>query len=163
MRPILAAVALIIVASIAGADDRPPTAMPRDHKGPRPRSRTAAEVEAVLAGAPTPPDKLRPLRVVLVAGKKDHGPGEHDYPAWQKAWAELFKLAKGVEVTTAWEWPAKEEFTRADVLIFYQHGDWNASRAAEIDAYLERGGGLVYVHFAVDGRDNAPEIGRAHV
>src|SRR5204863_4658353 len=63
-----------------------------------------------------------------------------------------------VEVATAWEWPAKEEFAKADVIVFYQHGDWTAARAAEIDAYLERGGGLVYIHFAVDGRDNAPDF-----
>ena len=72
------------------ADPLPPTAMPRDHAGPRPKPRTVAEVNAVLAGAPNPPLKTRPIRVVLVAGEKDHGPGEHDYPAWQKAWAALF-------------------------------------------------------------------------
>src|SRR5207247_8899409 len=139
-------------------EKRPPTAMPRDAKEPRPKPRDRKQVEAVLAGAPSPPEKTRQLRVVLVAGKKDHGPGEHDYPAWQKAWAELFKLADKVEVATAWEWPAKEEFAKADVMVFYQHGDWTASRAADIDAYLERGGGLVYIHFAVDDRDNAPDF-----
>src|SRR5439155_646120 len=86
----------------------------------------------------------------------DHGKGEHDYPAWQKAWGALFKLAEGVEVVTAWEWPAADEFQKADVLVFYQHGDWTAKRAADIDAYLDRGGGLVYVHWAADGRDDAP-------
>src|SRR5207244_413733 len=120
----------------------PPTAMPRDQKGPRPQPRTAAEVEAVLAGAPNPPEKIRPLRVVLVAGKKDHGAGEHDYPAWQKAWAALIGLAAKVEVATAWEWPDPEEFRKADVIVFYQHGDWTAERAAAIDTFLERGGGL---------------------
>jgi hypothetical protein len=133
-------------------DPLPPTAMPRDHKGKRPKPRPAAEVEAVLAGAPTPPEKTRQIRVVLVAGKKDHGKGEHDYPAWQKAWTPLFKRADQVEVATAWEWPDKEEFRKADVIVFYQHGDWTPARAADIDAYLERGGGLVYIHWAVDGR-----------
>src|SRR5439155_8103485 len=68
----------------------------------------------------------------------------------------LFNLAANVEVVTAWEWPAKEEFGKADVVVFYQHGDWDAKRAADIDAYLDRGGGLVYVHWAVDGREDAP-------
>jgi hypothetical protein len=65
--------------------------MPRDYKGTetRPKPRPVAEVNAILAGAPKPPLKTRPIRVVLVAGPKDHGPGEHDYPAWQKAWKEL--------------------------------------------------------------------------
>ncbi|HVK09768.1 MAG TPA: ThuA domain-containing protein [Gemmataceae bacterium] len=155
MRPLLVLGAL--VASLAGAvAGEPPTAMPRDHKGPRPKPRPAAEVHAALAGAPNPPEKTRPLRVVLVAGKKDHGKGEHDYPAWQKAWAALFKLADKVEVVTAWEWPEKEEFQKADAMVFYQHGDWTPARAADVDAFLERGGGLVYVHWAVDGRNDAP-------
>jgi hypothetical protein len=149
--------ASLIVGPPAGrADDKlPPTAMPRDNKGPRPKPRAAAEVEAVLAGS-VKPEKLRPLRVVLVAGKKDHGKGEHDYPAWQTAWAALFKLADKVEVATAWEWPDPAEFRTADVMIFYQHGDWTPARAADVDAFLERGGGLVYVHWAVDGREDAP-------
>src|SRR5581483_11693925 len=138
----------------------PPTAMPRDHPGPRPAPRTAAEVEAVLAGAPAAPGKRRPLRIVLVAGKKDHGKGEHDYPAWQKAWAALFGLAKKVEVVTAWEWPADEEFQKADAMIFYQHGDWTPQRAAAIDAFLDRGGALTYIHWAVDGREDAPGFAR---
>ena len=137
-------------------------AMPRDYKKPeeRPKPRTAAEVNAVLAGAPKPPEKTRKLRVVLVAGKKDHGLGEHDYPAWQKAWAELFGAAKDVEVATAWEWPEKQEFQKADAMVFYQHGDWDAKRAADIDAFLERGGGLVYVHWAVDGRLNVADFAK---
>src|SRR5438105_2297854 len=114
-----------------------PTSMPRDYPGPRPKPRTAAEVEAVLAGAPNPPLPTRKLRIVLVAGKKDHGKGEHDYPAWQKAWTELFRLADKVEVGTAWEWPAHEEFQKADVFVFYQHGDWTPQRAADIDACLD--------------------------
>jgi type 1 glutamine amidotransferase len=153
-------VALFLAPIAVAAEKLPPTAMPRDAKEPRPRPRDRKEVEAVLAGAPSPAEKMRSLRVVLVAGKKDHGPGEHDYPAWQKAWAELFKLADKTEVVTAWEWPAKEEFGKADVIVFFQHGDWNGKRAADIDAYLERGGGLAYVHWAVDGRDNAADFAK---
>jgi hypothetical protein len=164
MRPFCFAAALFaattVVLAIRSDESLPPTAMPRDHKGPRPKPRTVAEVEAVLAGAPKPPEKVRSLRVVLVAGKKDHGKGEHDYPAWQKAWAALVAKAAHVEVVTAWEWPEPEEFRKADVMVFYQHGDWTPRRAMEIDLFLERGGGLVYIHWAVDGRDDAPGFAR---
>lgn len=154
---VLATTVLLAGLAMARPDESlPPTAMPRDHKGPRPRPRTAAEVEAVLAEAPAPPDKLRPIRIVLVAGKKDHGKGEHDYPAWQKAWAALFRRAAQVEVATSWEWPDREEFRKADVMVFYQHGDWTPERATDIYAFLDRGGGLVYIHWAVDGRADAP-------
>jgi putative heme-binding domain-containing protein len=61
----------------------PAPQMPRDYVGPRPKPRTVAEVHALLAGAPSSPEPTGPFRVVLVAGPKDHGPGEHDYPAWQ--------------------------------------------------------------------------------
>src|SRR5438067_7725380 len=154
MRPTLLLAFLAL--PLAAQDKLPPTAMPRDAKEARPKPRDRKEVEAILAGAPSPAEKTRQLRVVLVAGKKDHGPGEHDYPAWQKAWAELFKLADKVEVASAWEWPEADEFRKADVMVFFQHGDWNGRRAADIDAYLERGGGLVYVHWAVDGQKDAP-------
>ena len=127
--------------------------MPHDYVGTekRPKPRTVAEVNAVLAGAPSPPAKTRPIRVVLVAGAKDHGPGEHDYPAWLREWKELLGAADNIEVVTAMEWPAKEEFQNADAMVFYQRGTWDAKRAAEIDAFLERGGGVTYIHWAVDG------------
>jgi type 1 glutamine amidotransferase len=139
-----------------------PPSMPRDYTGKerRPKPRTVAEVNQVLAGAPEPAEKTRPIRVVLVAGPKDHGLGEHDYPAWQKAWKELLATGDKVEVVTAWEWPAKEEFQKADVMVFYQHGNWDAKRATDIDAFLERGGGLVYIHWAVDGQKDAPGFAR---
>jgi type 1 glutamine amidotransferase len=82
---------------------------------------------------------------------KDHGPGEHDYPLWQKRWQVLLggqsdgeplqanlhgppsaveqdKLASGaekVEVTTAWQWPTPEQFQTADLVVMfcYPSGD----------------------------------------
>ena len=152
----------VVLTCIARAADEPlpPTAMPRDHKEARPAPRAKAEVDAVLAGAPNPPEKTRAMRLVLAAGKKDHGKGEHDYPAWQKAWGELFKQAADVTVDTAWEWPSKEQFAAADVIVFYQHGDWTPERAKDVDAFLARGGGLVYIHWAVDGRKDAAGFAR---
>jgi putative heme-binding domain-containing protein len=130
--------------------------MPDYGKGTPPPPRTRKEVRAVLAGAPDPPAKTRPIHVVLVAGKKDHGPGEHDYPAWQKVWQRLLSLADDTKVTTATDWPSREQFKSADVLVFYQHGTWTPERARDVDAYLARGGGLVYIHYAVDGRADSP-------
>jgi putative heme-binding domain-containing protein len=121
-------------------------------KPPEPRSRK--EVEAVLAGAVG--GKVRPLTVVLVAGKKDHGPGEHDYPAWQKAWVRLLRMAEGTTVDTADDWPTAEQLKTADVLVFYQQGKWTAERAKDLDAFLARGGGAVYIHWAVEGGADGP-------
>src|SRR5262249_12471577 len=87
----------------------PPPRMPDYGKAPAPPPRPLREVRAVLAGAVAPTGKPRPLHVVLVAGKKDHGPGEHDYPAWQKVWQKLLALAEETRVTTAWDWPTADE------------------------------------------------------
>jgi putative heme-binding domain-containing protein len=54
--------------------------MPRDHPGPRPKPRTLAEVNAALAGAPSPPAKTRRVRVVLVAGRRTTALGSTTTP-----------------------------------------------------------------------------------
>jgi putative heme-binding domain-containing protein len=136
-----------------------PPHMPDDGPGKPPEPRTLNEVRAVLAGAPDRL-KMRPIHVVLVSGAKDHGPGEHDYPAWQRVWKQLLAMADETRVTTADDWPSAADLKTADVLVFYQHGTWTPQRAKDIDAFLARGGGLVYVHFAVDGGADAPGLAR---
>ncbi|HVU86664.1 MAG TPA: ThuA domain-containing protein [Pirellulales bacterium] len=130
--------------------------MPDYGKGTPPAARTMAEVRAVLADAPVEAANARPLDIVLVSGPKDHGPGEHDYPAWQKVWRELLSLADQTHVTTADHWPSPDQLAVADVMVFYQQGRFTPERAKDLDAYLARGGGLVYIHYAVDGGDDAP-------
>jgi len=151
--PVLIAAGLACAAT--AADDKPPR-MPEYGKESPPPPRTRAEVHAVLAGAPPTTAAPRPLHIVLVAGPKDHGRGEHDYPAWQKVWAKLLGTARDVSVSTAWEWPSAEQLKTGDVFIFYQKGDWTPQRARDTDAALARGAGLVYLHFAVDGQKDAP-------
>ena len=115
-----------------------------------PPARTAADVRAMLGAAPARrAEPLRPLRITLVAGPKDHGPGEHDYPAWQKSWAELLGRAEAVTVSTAWQWPDREQLEGADVLMFncWNH-DWSPRRYEDLDRYLARGGGIVVIHAA---------------
>ncbi len=123
---------------------------PLERKGaPPPRGR--AEVEAVLKDA-APVKPVRKRHIVLVAGPKDHGPGEHDYPLWQRRWLNLLGLAEGVTVSTADRWPAPKQWEMADVIVFYSANPaWSAEKAKDLDAYLERGGGLVYLHWAVNG------------
>jgi putative heme-binding domain-containing protein len=144
-----------------------PPHMPRDVPLPAPALRTKSQVDAVLAGgdsatfassnAATQPN-LKPLHLLLVAGKKDHGPGEHDYPAWLDSWRQLLPAAAGVTVSTAMEWPTAEQIQAADTIVFYQKGSWNAERATAIDAHLAKGGGLVYLHWAVEGGSAAREF-----
>ena len=122
-----------------------------------PPPRTRAEVAAVLAGADTK-TQTRPIHVVLLAGKKDHGPGEHDYPAWQKAWGKLLAKAPKTKVTTAWEKPSAEDFKSADVMVLFKHAAWSKDLNEQVEAYFARGGGMVLLHYAVDGAKNAESV-----
>jgi putative heme-binding domain-containing protein len=127
-----------------------PAPLERDG-APPPRRR--AEVEAVLKGSVAPAKPLRKLHVVLAAGPKDHGIGEHDYPLWQRRWVKLLDLAENVTVSEATNWPTPAQFARADLIVFYSSNPaWTEDKAKELDAYLKRGGGLVYLHYAVEGR-----------
>lgn len=128
-------------------------------RDPIPQPRTQAEVDALLSGAEeSAAEENEPLRVVLVAGDKTHGPGEHDYPNWQEVWKRLLSQAPNTEVDTAWEFPSQEQIDAADVIVFYQRGRWNDDRALAIDPFLARGGGLVYIHWAVDGQGGQVEF-----
>jgi putative heme-binding domain-containing protein len=119
-----------------------------------PPARTRAEVEAVLKStSPAAASSPRPLRIVLVGGPKDHGPGEHDYPAWQKRWSTLLALAENVRVDQADGWPSTEQWSGADVVVFYSANPaWSADKAPQLDEFLARGGGMVLLHYAVNGR-----------
>ena len=128
----------------------PPPRMPRDLEG-APEPRTLAEVEKILAGAEETKSPFKPIHIVLVAGRKDHGPGEHDYPAWLKVWGQLLEAGENVQVSQVMDWPSEQQLLSADALVFYQQGTWNEQRAADIDAFLKKGGGVSYIHYAVDG------------
>ncbi len=132
--------------------------MPQYADEPPPEPRPMVDVEALLAGAEDTTPSDEPLKLLLVAGPKDHGLGEHDYPAWLEVWSRLLARAPHTEVKTAWLFPTPDEATWADVMVFYQKGDWNDARAGLIDEYLAGGGGLVYIHWAVNGADRAPEF-----
>ncbi len=127
--------------------------------GGEPPPRKRAEVEAVLGKINSANVELKPMHLLLCAGPKDHGPSEHDYPLWQKRWSKLLALAENISVETISEWPTAEQFNKATVVIFYSNNPgWSASRATELDSFLNRGGGLVYIHFAVDGHANCDEL-----
>src|SRR5213594_376113 len=121
----------------------------------KPNSRTRAEVEAVLGKGKERLFALRPLRICLVASKQDHGPGEHDYPAWQTNWTKLLSRASRLWVSNSWEWP--ETFTNLDVVVFYfWNHNWSTSRYERLDQFLAHGGGLVMLHSATIA-DKEPE------
>jgi hypothetical protein len=141
-----------------------------------PDHRNRSEVKSVLAKAPKiSVENLRGLHIVLLASEKDHGLNEHDYPLWQKNWTMLLGGAKNdseatqtnmfgpannldrdemmagapnVKVTTAWEWPSKEQFQSADLIVAFSVVNWNRDRNAELNKFLSQGGGFVVIHMS---------------
>jgi Trehalose utilisation len=106
----------------------------------------------VLGSIPSAPATPPPLRILLCAGPKDHGVDEHDYPLWLERWSRLLALAENVRLDTCSGFPSPEQFDHADVAIFYNaNPGWNAEHAATLDGFHKRGGGVVYIHYAIDG------------
>ncbi|MEW6305186.1 MAG: ThuA domain-containing protein [Verrucomicrobiota bacterium] len=129
--------------------------------GGAPPARTHAEVAAVMKQLEPLPAQLKPFHIVLCAGPKDHGRGEHDYPMWQRRWSKLLPMAEGVTVSTAEIWPSAEQFAKADVIAFFNNNPgWNEERGRQLDAYLARGGGAIYFHWAVEARGDALAFAR---
>ncbi|MCX7016106.1 MAG: HEAT repeat domain-containing protein, partial [Candidatus Sumerlaeota bacterium] len=152
------------------------SALPRTRVDTAPPPRSRAEVESVVAKAPaaSPVDSLRDLNIVLVAGPKDHGANAHDYPVWQKRWATLLggrsagtpgesqvnlygpapygrreeslKGAPKVNVETAQLWPSQAQLQTADLIVTQCYVRWNDSILADLEQYLDRGGGFVAIH-----------------
>jgi len=124
---------------------------------PPPRRRS--EVEAVLKRSDSPKGPFDKIHIVLCTGPKDHGPGEHDYPLWRRRWTKLFDLHENVLISTADNWPTIAQLEKANLIVFYSNNpSWNAQRATELDAFLRRGGGAVFIHYAVDGHRHVDEL-----
>ena len=134
-----------------------------------------ADVERVLAEARDHgrgDATERPLRIVLLADRKDHGPGEHDYPRWQARWGLLLggtaasrepaanlhgpdrpdpALARGapnVDVALAQGWPSAGQWKDAATIVAFCYLDWTPERIVEMGRHLDHGGGLVVIHSA---------------
>lgn len=129
--------------------------------GGAPPARSRAELDAVLSSREPLPAQLKPMHIVLCAGPKDHGKGEHDYPMWQRRWSKLLAMSEGVTVSTADKWPSAEQFAKADVICFFNNNPaWSEDKGKELDSYLARGKGVVYFHWAVEARGDAEAFAR---
>ncbi len=56
-------------------------------------------------------------------------------------------------------WPSKQDFATADVIVWYSaNAGFRAERVADLDAFLARGGGMVYLHWAINGQGAPQEL-----
>src|SRR5438445_8844669 len=139
---VFAGLSAVMAGMVWAADEAKPVAAPQPHKNVAPPPRSREEVQAILAKAPKHEGALRHLNILLVAGPKDHGPGEHDYPRWQKEWAPLMSKAENVSITTAFGWPKAEDWNGVDLAVFYLKTKWTASQLSDIKAIQDRGAGV---------------------
>ena len=118
-----------------------------------PPARKRAEFADFLPSPGAGAQEVSPLRIVLCIDDQDHGLDEHDYPVWQKRWSVLLPLAEKVTVIQAHGFPSHDQFQQADVVIFFsRNAKWSLAAAAELDSFQARGGGLVYLHWAMAGQ-----------
>lgn len=137
-------------------------------KRPLPRSRK--EIEPVIAAVKplSEAERLRPFHIVLCAAEKDpghNGVGFHDYPIWRERWTQILGQIPNVHVEPADQWPSDEQLAKADVIAFFHNNPvWNAAKAASVDTFLARGGGLVFLHFSLNANGEpkalAERVGR---
>lgn len=135
----------------------PPMPSPRKRQDVVPHLSASGLTDSGVAVASAP--DLPPLRILLCADTKDHGTDEHDYPLWLERWKTLLGLADNVTVTTCMGFPSREQLAEADVTVFYsRNSGWNPRAAGLLDEYQQRGGGLVYLHWAMEGGPHAAAL-----
>jgi hypothetical protein len=103
-------------------------------------------------------------KLVLVAGKPSHGPGQHEHRAGtmlaEKCLDAAFETgSKGPQLVTATYtggWPTDPTaFDNADAIFFFADGGnghpvLQSNRLAQIDALAKRGVGIACLHYAVE-------------
>jgi len=113
---------------------------------------------------------VKPLRILWVAGpnikpKDMWQANKRDYPLQQERWRRLLTLANNVQVSKADKWPTAQQFANADVVVFYwDYPGFTEANGKQLDAFLQKGGGLVYINQATkadNGQALANRIGLA--
>jgi type 1 glutamine amidotransferase len=96
-------------------------------------------------------------KIVLIAGKPSHGAEQHEFNAGTLLLEKCLRQNSGVEpVVVKGGWPENESvFDGASALVFYMDGGQEHPmiedrRLAKIGALMQKGVGLVCLHYAVE-------------
>jgi type 1 glutamine amidotransferase len=136
--PLLAALVILAgAAGVARADD-----------DPYDQSKVPVEVQPTDPGA---------VKIVLVAGRPSHGPGEHEFFAGCAVLMKLLKQTPGVFPVLARDgWPRDPRtFEGAKAVVFFMDGGSGhpviqGDHMAEIQKLIDAGVGFVNLHYAVE-------------
>lgn len=134
------------------------------HSWQTPPKRDPAEVERIV-GSMGEREPSRDLNIVWVWGiDKLHEKETHEY-AWvmDRYVYDLLPHVPRVTAIPSYYFPSEELWEKADLVVFYlwTREQWDYDI---VDAYLKRGGGLVFIHFAVmegSGEELSKHIGLA--
>ncbi len=139
---ILSALLLLAPLTAVRAEDAPKV-------DPYDQSKVPLEVE--------PPADFKGKRVLIVAGRQSHGPGDHEFFAGSAILMNLLKQTDGVFPIMARDgWPKNEKlFDTADCIVMYMDGGGGhpaikPDRMKLIQKQLDRGCGWVNLHYAVE-------------
>ena len=108
---------------------------------------------ALLAGIIST-QAAQPLRVFIRGGVKTHGPNQHDHPRFLAEWTKLLG-ERGMKVSGDLDYPEAEQLDKTDVLIIYAADGMKiaGTQRADLEKFLQRGGGLVVLHDGVVSGD----------
>ena len=111
-----------------------------------------------------PPAGFTGKKIVLVAGRKSHGPGDHEFFAGTAILMNLLKQNPDVwPVMVRDGWPKDESvFDGADTLVFYMDGRGGhpvsqGDHLKTLQPLIDNGVGWVNMHYAVDYTPQAGE------
>jgi type 1 glutamine amidotransferase len=114
---------------------------------------------ALLAGSTAPANEstAETAKIVLIAGRPSHGPGDHEFNAGCKLLAKCLAEVPGVEpVFVAGGWPKDESvFEGARAVLFFMDGGGGhpiikPDHLETIQKLMDKGVGLVCLHYAVE-------------
>ena len=99
-----------------------------------------------------------PTKIVLIAGRPSHGPGDHEFNAGTKLLVKWLKDLPGIEpVFVAGGWPEDESVLRgAKSVVFFMDGGGGhpmiktKERLETMRRLMDQGVGLVCLHYAVE-------------
>ncbi len=96
-------------------------------------------------------------KIVLIAGKPSHGPGDHEHNAGVQLLKKCLDNVAGVKAEVQLNgWPENDQiFAGASTIVLYMDGGGNhpalqADRLEKLGALMKKGVGLVCLHYAVE-------------
>lgn len=110
-----------------------------------------------LCGSLVAPSSAADKRILLIAGKPSHGPGDHEFRAGVLLWEQCLQGVPGITVEVHTNgWPTSDSvFNGADAVVIYADGGGNhpavqGDRIQLIDELVAKGVGVGFAHYAVE-------------